>query len=148
KLNAFSVVAKDDSNTVSATAIPVQVVVGESYNGHIYLLSTSASWNNAEAQAIAMGGHLVTINSLAENSWVGSTFNVGNFWIGLTDKITEGTFVWASGEILSYTNWNAGEPNGENFVQMRSSPYYWNDAGSTGTDSNGTAMGIIELIGI
>ena len=38
----------------------------------------------------------------------------GGFWIGLTDTLEEGTFVWESGKPLSAdvdTHWAAGEPN-------------------------------------
>lgn len=41
----------------------------------------------------------------------------GAVWIGLTDKETEGTFVWESGRQLSAevaAHWNAGEPNDDN----------------------------------
>ena len=34
-----------------------------------------------------------------------------NFWVGLYDRVTEGTFVWGSGRDLSIKHWNSGQPN-------------------------------------
>lgn len=106
-----------------------------SYNGHSYLLSNAGTWTEAEAQAVSLGGHLVTINDQAENDWVFSTFqNIlnANLWIGYTDQETEGNFKWISGENSTYSNWYSGEPNnaggGEDYAHLY--PDYsglWND---------------------
>ena len=34
-----------------------------------------------------------------------------DFWVGLYDKVKEGTFVWGSGRDLSIKHWNMGQPN-------------------------------------
>jgi len=85
-------------------------------NGHLYYLLAATYWTNAEAQAIGLGGHLVTINDAAENVWVLDTF--GNFdgvsrvlHIGFTDEGKEGQWRWLSGEPVTYVNWAGGEPN-------------------------------------
>ena len=85
-------------------------------NGHYYYLLETNYWTNAEAQAVELGGHLVTINDDAENAWVLATF--GNYdgvprqlHIGLTDEGHEGQWVWTSGEPVTYLNWAPGEPN-------------------------------------
>jgi hypothetical protein len=85
-------------------------------NGHTYFLLEPKSWIDSEAEAVAMGGHLVSIDSSAENQFVLDTFCSGAnlrrvLWIGLTDAGTEGNFRWTSGEPRIYTNWFAGEPN-------------------------------------
>jgi len=89
-------------------------------NGHVYeYVETPGTWTNARTAAAArtfrgVNGHLVTITSAFENALVGS-FRGANQdlrgWIGLTDEVTEGTFQWITGEPLTYTNWNIGEPS-------------------------------------
>jgi hypothetical protein len=83
--------------------------------GHWYdLVSSGANgaWINAELNAQALGGHLVTINDAAEEAWLMAIFGTNNrFWIGFNDAAVEGTWVWSSGEPVTYTHWWAGEPN-------------------------------------
>jgi hypothetical protein len=74
-----------------------------------------------------MGGHLVTVTSSGENSFLFNLWPSG--WIGLTDEVTEGTWKWVTGETFSYTNWNSGEPNNsgnEDYIQFVGSGK-WND---------------------
>jgi hypothetical protein len=46
---------------------------------------------------------------------------VGNLdtFIGLTDVVQEGQFVWSDGTPLGFSNWHAGEPNdgGGNYAE-------------------------------
>jgi hypothetical protein len=100
----------------------------QNYNGHSYYRSTgTAFWTNARANCLAMGGHLVTITSSGEQSFLFNLWPSG--WIGLTDEVNEGTWRWVTGETYSYTNWNPGEPNNagnEDYVQFVSNGR-WND---------------------
>jgi hypothetical protein len=83
------------------------------WNGHSYYRSTSPmTWTNAKIACENMGGHLVTITSAAENNFVFSTWPSG--WIGFTDETVEGQWRWVTGEAVTYTNWNFGEPNNSN----------------------------------
>jgi hypothetical protein len=81
----------------------------------------------AKANCEAMGGHLVTVTSSAENNFIFNLWPSG--WIGLTDEVTEGVWRWVTGEPYSYSSWNAGEPNNagnEDYVQFVGSGR-WND---------------------
>ena len=87
--------------------------VNNATNGHHYYLLSSSSWPTSEAEAMSLGGHLTTINDAAENAWVLSTFETAaGLWIGLSDSVIEGTFVWADGAPVTYLNWNLYEPDG------------------------------------
>ncbi|MBE9028300.1 right-handed parallel beta-helix repeat-containing protein [filamentous cyanobacterium LEGE 11480] len=125
------------------------------YNGRTYqLTSAELSWEEARAEAIALGGKLVTINDAAEESWLRQTFGqTERFWLGLNDRNAEGNFTWTGGEQSGYFNWVPGEPNnlqsdgapltGEDYVVMNwFSDGRWNDM----PDSyGGVFRGIIEF---
>ena len=79
-----------------------------------------------------MGGHLVTVNDGAEQAWLVATFGGGSlYWIGFNDIAAEGSWVWVSGEPVTYTNWAGGEPNGSGgedaAVTNWQVPGFWND---------------------
>lgn len=84
-------------------------------NGHVYYQSDGAvSLTTARSDAAFVGGFLVTVNDAAEEQWLLSTFGTtDDFWIGLSDEIQEGTFVWDSGEPFVYENWQTGAPLGQ-----------------------------------
>jgi hypothetical protein len=100
----------------------------QNYNGHSYYRSTgSAIWTTAKQNCINMGGHLVTVTTAAENTFIFGLWPSG--WIGLTDEVTEGVWQWVTGEAYSYTSWNPGEPNNagnEDYVQFVGGGK-WND---------------------
>ena len=133
-------------------------------NGHTYDLLSSSDWTNAEATAVALGGHLATVRSAAENQWILATFaNNREIWLGLYDPILgdgSGTqhaadFRWASGASSTYRAWNSGEPNngnaGEYYAYMYWSQYgnggQWNDAPNTAQSlGEPPRYGLVEII--
>ncbi|MBE9072706.1 Calx-beta domain-containing protein [Microcystis sp. LEGE 08355] len=77
-----------------------------------YYLTTATTWTDAQAQAQAIGGNLVTINDAAENQFLVNAFGGSEYlWIGFTDAVQEGNWQWINGEPVTYTNWASGEPN-------------------------------------
>ncbi len=72
-------------------------------NGHVYYLLTTNSWADSEAEAVSLGGHLVTINDAAEDGFVYTNFSsfagTNRFlWIGLEQFMdVRGTYQWVSG---------------------------------------------------
>ncbi len=115
------------------------------YGGHTYVTTSgSMSWPQAEAQALGYGGHLVAVNDAAENEMLLNEFGAyASFWIGFSDQALEGTWVWSTGEEVTFTAWNGGEPNNsgnEDFAEFLGSGR-WNDIGG------GNRWGVIELAG-
>ncbi len=82
-------------------------------NQHRYYLLQPSCWTDAEATAVSMGGHLVTLNDATEHDWVMHTFSVfggvdHDLWIGFyaphpvvnttNYPAWTGQFVWTSGQ--------------------------------------------------
>ena len=148
---------------ISPPTPPVQIIAGPTTNGansHVYFLLGTSSWTEAEAKAIALGGHLATINDADENAWVHSTFSgdgTRGLWIGFNDAVSEGNFVWPSGEASAYSNWYLGEPNnyGDEDYAYIGFPTFadanWNDQPNnavnpaSGADYSAFMHGVVEI---
>ena len=74
-----------------------------------------ANWDTAEDTCVAAGGHLASVHSQANADafhTLVSDHGAGTAWLGFTDSVEEGTFIWADGSSNSdYANWASGEPN-------------------------------------
>jgi hypothetical protein len=107
-------------------------------NGRAYYISTAnVTWSSANTAATAQGGYLAGIDDAAENTYilnrVAAVIGSGtNYWIGLNDAATEGTYVWTSGQPFSYSNWQAGQPDdsggNEDYAHVWTTAGTWNDA--------------------
>jgi len=101
------------------------------YNGHQYYYSLDkVTWQEADSIALAVGGHLVTIDDASENQLI-AAFLDGRFaYIGLSDRASEGRFVWSTGETVLYQNWQRGQPNNSGGKQdhvMMLGNGFWDD---------------------
>lgn len=95
-------------------------------NGHWYVakyVPGGISWDEAHAEAIAMGGHLVTINSRDEDDFVVRLLQSDDYWItNTTDSFYQGPWIgaiqiegarepdggwrWITGEEFTFSNWH------------------------------------------
>ncbi|MBI4954212.1 MAG: DUF4215 domain-containing protein [Myxococcales bacterium] len=91
-------------------------------NGHCYMLfagqggAQQRTWFEARQRCVQIGAHLLEITDAAEQTSVAPLMVAGQTWIGLTDWLVEGSYVWdlgAMGEVPlgAFTNWDATEPN-------------------------------------
>jgi len=88
-------------------------------NGHYYDVITppaGISWTAANAAAqssifLGASGHLATFSSQSEFDFVTFHFPTNFTWIGFTDQINEGQFLWVTNEPVTYTRWLLNEPN-------------------------------------
>ncbi|MBQ4536058.1 MAG: cellulose binding domain-containing protein, partial [Lachnospiraceae bacterium] len=103
---------------------------------HMYqLFEKHGTWQEAEEVCAKAGGHLSTMQSAEENRLVYEYLvsqGCESAYIGLTDEVQEGKWVWSNGEEVNYTNWHWGEPNGnrsENYAMFyfKYKDGSWND---------------------
>ncbi len=142
--------------TIGPAAQATTIIPGSefSYGGHNYALLDTATWTDSEAAAVALGGHLVTIEDLAENQFAFDTYaNFGavarTLWIGLYWNGSE--HVWSSGSTSAYRNWWPGDPNGfagQPGVAIvppwqHSTAAQWFDATNAGSGYN--VFGVVEF---
>ncbi|XP_072177023.1 echinoidin-like [Diadema setosum] len=90
------------------------------FHGSCYrLFLAKKTWQEAENHCVQLGGHLTSILSEAENTFLynywRNTVSVPEwgFWFGYNDLSTEGTWVWSdhSTPRCPYTNWRQGQPD-------------------------------------
>ena len=108
----------------------------ETQDGNTYMFCTSPeTWDDALATCESYGYSLASVASADENAWLDvevDSRTTQKWWFGFNDQDTEGTFVWADGSDVLYTNWHSGEPNnagsGEDCTQLnRWAGGDWND---------------------
>lgn len=114
------------------------------YTGHWYqVVDMSPSvprlcWTQCRDSASVLGGYLVTIHSLQENSFILDSLSIvpssENTIIGGSDEDHDGTWEWVSGEPWTYQNWGSGEPSptppNEYYLE------FYTGAGTPGTWNN------------
>ncbi|MGH0117835.1 UNVERIFIED_CONTAM: hypothetical protein FKN15_003866 [Acipenser sinensis] len=74
-------------------------------------------WNSSRDNCTSMGGHLVIIESEAEQRFLFDTAKAqtarNRYWMGLTDAVTEGVWLWVDGTTLNdkAQYWHGNEPD-------------------------------------
>ncbi|XP_045173483.1 perlucin-like [Mercenaria mercenaria] len=117
----------------------------EPHQGSCYFFShDKETWTGAYQSCKLFDAMLVEVNSADEDAYLSSkTSTLGNYWwIGLTDKLVEGQYVWETSlQVMtkdSFSNWGTGEPDGAGdedcVVYAPSRNYQWGDAICTRTE--------------
>ncbi len=74
----------------------------------------AASFEEAGAACLALGGELTVLEAASENAAVAellSKLMQRPFWIALSDRQEEGTWRWSNAAKLRYSSWKKDEPN-------------------------------------
>jgi hypothetical protein len=143
-------------------AAPVEGPVRDPVAGTDLYVVGPGSWTETEAESRALGGHLVTITSAAENDFIfrrvllkfvasgGPDLSTRPLWIGLHDPTGASqddgpggptsdhaaNFRWVSGSVSTYRNWNAPSSQPDDYIRMGTGEYYgtinWHTAQGNG----------------
>ncbi len=97
----------------------VQWRVEDGGNGHWYaLIPQTLTWQAARDWCIAHGGDLATLESLEESTLVTATTSSPHAWLGGYQDLQspsyqepDGGWTWITGQPMSFSAWNSGEPN-------------------------------------
>lgn len=109
-------------------------------NTYVVVSDPSLNWAQSEALVSGYGGHLVTINSAAEQAFVEQLLAKepapgGAYWIGL--EKTNGSYGWITGEPVTYTNWLTGQPDNNQGIENIGS-ILWSNPGENSAGAPGT----------
>ena len=113
----------------------VQWTVASGGNGHWYKrFDTAVLWTQARDICVGLGGHLATVPSASENTFVASINAGNNCWLGgfQAPNSCENNceWQWVSGEAWNYTNWDYGQPDNagnEDCLHYFTADGRWND---------------------
>ncbi|XP_009957487.1 PREDICTED: CD209 antigen-like protein A, partial [Leptosomus discolor] len=78
-----------------------------------YSFSTETlSWPDAKEICADQGAHLVIVSSEQEQKFLKDNISSNRtYWLGVTDQLEEGTWVWTNGERASISYWNTWKEN-------------------------------------
>lgn len=78
------------------------------------------TWLDGElaCESDGVGAHMVTVEDKTEADLLIATFIINDFWIGLSDRIDEGTYRNVTGELPAYVVWRSGEPTSSDCAQL------------------------------
>jgi len=103
------------------------------FSGVCYSTSQSCkNWTEAQKTCQNYNANLVSVRNQEENVFVQHRLNGARGWIGLNDRNSEGTFVWADSRSNNFTYWAQSQPNDFNnedcvhTLGIRHS-FMWND---------------------
>ena len=147
----------------AASALTLDGATTLTVGTHTYQrINEFSTWTDAEAFAVSVGGHLVTIDDAAENALiyaqVAGAWGNEDYWIGLTaptgDVTDQANYVWASGSSSSFRAWRSGQPdgsvdpvNGDRYVVINfaANGAFWDNYPNAGFP-DGQTRGIVEFV--
>ncbi len=111
----------------------------QEFGGHCYVpLNTRTYLDARNFCRDTVGGHLVTITSAAEQTFLNGMLGNQDRWIGLTRETgtpaTAASYKWINGETSAYANWAANEPNGSGLCVRMLPGGTWADWSCTNTE--------------
>ncbi|KAJ8259614.1 hypothetical protein GJAV_G00171470 [Gymnothorax javanicus] len=80
------------------------------------------SWKESRNDCIERGADLVIIETKKEQDSISENVKYYDYWIGLSDTVTEGTWLWVDGSRLQGGFWGSKEPDDQHWSYER---WHW-----------------------
>jgi hypothetical protein len=111
-------------------------VAGAPANRVYRTINTPAMWDAQRTACAADGAnaYLAIPDDAAELMAINDLFNFGDYWIGVTDAVTEGTYLNVKGATQTFLPWDANQPNNignADCVEVHENNRTWNDSQCT-----------------
>lgn len=108
------------------------MLLGAFNNSRYRVVDNFSDWDGAEAACEADGHHLAIPDDASERNALYNALVTQNIWVGVTDRITEGSYRSVTGGLPAYLPWGLGEPDTEDciYIEGLSSMYRTQDCGS------------------
>ena len=100
--------AEDEENC------PTCETVLEDDEGSVLLCRIAKNYADAHEACLSRGADLVSIHSMEAQQAIAEAAYAdysGHLWIGINDRIEEGTFAWTDGSPVDFEHWAGNEPN-------------------------------------
>ncbi|XP_053336223.1 C-type lectin domain family 6 member A-like [Clarias gariepinus] len=105
-----------------------------SFNSSFYCMSTEKkNWTKSRQDCRDKGADLLIINSREEQEFISKQLDGSVYWIGLSDRDTEGEWKWVDGKPLTTESWAKNELSDKDGVEDCAEIYHssdgciWND---------------------
>lgn len=93
---------------------------GSTFGGSCYeFFAGLAAWPAAEQACVGWGGHLASVSSAAEDTFLASwpqalgvpSGNGAGLWLGASDTAQDGVFQWTDASPFAFPGWGAAQPD-------------------------------------
>ena len=113
--------------TISAASIPT-VAAG---NAQYKYYETPHTWARARLHCQSLNKDLAILENGFHTFQASSLHPLSPAWIGLSDQLKEGEWLWTGGQPLAYSYWKSGQPNGGDCVAQEPKTSFWYDSNCT-----------------
>ena len=103
-----------DASVDGSAAVPCAGGDAQAMDGSgncFILFKTPKTFDGAKAACVAVNAHLAKIENATQNELVATLGSGYDMFLGATDAVTEGVFLWPDATPLTFKMFHTGEPN-------------------------------------
>ena len=116
------------------------------FNGRWYkVVLEKKTWHAARDKCKEMGGRLVCVPDAVTWEFL-KTLTPASVWLGATDEVTTGAWIWVDGTPVGFSAWQSGQPDnfmGKQHCLAKSKRGDWDDHSRNDNDGPNGISGFI-----